>query len=143
SLTPRIAEASVVVIVVNLIIMGTMVVSMLMTYFQLLPEHASQNRMPVLSCLTTLVVVHVPLLIVGRAIYFRRTWAAIVGFVSGMLMAMLSSVFLLGSFGSDQFYWNELPGFRVVYGAVILLTALQTVASAVAWNAITRERRRP
>ncbi len=55
-------------------------------------------------------------------------------FIAGMMMMLFATFFMLGFPMLDKFYWHDIPGFRVVYGAFFMLAALQTAVSGIAWT---------
>lgn len=136
----RLRESGLAILFANLVIMGTMIIIVLMERFQLIPRSTPNGLLPIVSCTAIMCVIHLPLLFVATFVAQGKIWAGIVSLLSGCLLTLIFACCLLGWFATDEVYWNDIPGFRVVYSGFCMLAMLQVAASIVGLCAMNTER---
>ncbi|MEQ1830815.1 MAG: protein kinase, partial [Pirellula sp.] len=127
----RLRESSLAIIFANVVLLGTMVLVVLMERLELIPRSTPDGLLPLLSCSLSMGAIHVPLVYLATLVAKGKVWAGIVSLVSGVLLTLTFVCFLLGILSTSDFYWNDIPGFRVVYGGFCMLALVQVLASIV------------
>lgn len=136
----RIREAGLTVIAAH----AAVALSMLMTLYMVgravaieLPADFSLVRWS-LPALLIMLTSHIPMIYVGWMLVQQRVWAAWVSMIAGAAMTLAALLFVFGLLPAGVSYWDDIPGFRVVYPLMAVILAVQTAMSAVALMALRR-----
>ena len=131
------------IVATNVVIIGSMTFTNLMPSLGIIPIPQSETRLdPRISAMALMLLIHVPLVYTGFAVTCERFWGIVVSLVSGLLMTTIFTSFMLGFIPIGSQFWDDVPGFRVVYTAMSMLVYLQTIASGVALMAWKEKRKR-
>lgn len=133
----RMVEAGLLTMAVNALVSCQLLITVGMALAGIIPTPSRGEAAfhPLVGASASVVVMHLPVIVMGWWTMARRRWAIVGSLLSGVLMTALSGLFVFGVLPVGSAMWDDVPGFRAVYGLLFMLFIAQTVSSAIAWQA--------
>lgn len=129
----RIREAGQIVMGVNLAVIGSTMMAEAMAASGNIPRPEASN--PLLALVMPMAIMactHLPLVFIGRAAMQRKIWAVVASILAGAGLTCIFASFVLGLIPYGSAWWDNIPGFRVIYTLMVMIFLMQTVASTIA-----------